>query len=62
MGEGIGRPAGPDNRDFPGLLGAEVERDFQVGLGGRGWSHLRGGFREGTLRDGNLKSEDGALV
>lgn len=36
LGEGIGRPAGPDNRDFPGLLGAEVDRDFQGRAGRKG--------------------------
>lgn len=30
------RPAGPDNRDYPGLLGAEVERDFQGRAGRKG--------------------------
>lgn len=36
LGEGIGRPAGPDYRDFPGLLGAEVDRDFQGRAGRKG--------------------------
>lgn len=39
------RPAGPDNRDFPGLLGAEVERDFQGRAGRKGLVPPEGWFQ-----------------